>query len=57
MDNKDNYLKNAELYLEQGGAHIDGILNNLPAPPPETEEEERPLPPPGRKRGREREDR
>lgn len=57
MDDRDNYLRNAELYLEQGGSHIDGILNNLPAPPTEPEEKERIPPPPGKRRNRDREDR
>lgn len=56
MDDRDNYLKNAELYLEQGGSHIDGILNNLPVPPTEQEDKER-VPTPGKRRGRDREDR
>jgi len=33
-DNKDNYLKNAELSTEQNTNMIDGILgNNAPLPP------------------------
>lgn len=35
MNDKDNYLKNAEISIEQNYDMIDGILNNtaLPVPP------------------------
>lgn len=53
-----NPLKNAELTVEQNYTHIDGLINNLPAPAPE---EEKPLDkvkePPRRRRSREREER
>ena len=35
MDQERNPNKNAELAMEQNGNMIDGIINNLPAPPPE----------------------
>jgi hypothetical protein len=58
MDEKDNYLKNAELSAEQNCNMIDGVINN-PAPAPVPAPEERPLdrvkPPTGKKRSRERE--
>ena len=59
MDEKDNYLKNAELSTEQNYDMIDGILNNiaLPVPPSVPVPEEKPLDrvkePPRRKRSRE----
>ena len=34
MQEKDNYLKNAELGTEQNYNMIDGILNNEPTPYP-----------------------
>ena len=53
---EENPLKNAELTVEQNYNHIDGLINNLPAPPPE---EEKPLDkvkePPRRRRSLERE--
>lgn len=56
MNDKDNYLKNAELHTEQGYAHIDGIINNTP-PVPQARPEEKPLDkvkePPRKKRSRE----
>ena len=42
MHEKDNYLKNAELYTEQNTNMIDGILNNMP-PAPVPAPENRPL--------------
>lgn len=59
MDEKDNYLKNAELSTEQNYDMIDGIPNNtaLPLPPSVSVPEEKPLDkvkePPRRKRSRE----
>ena len=35
MEQERNPNKNAELSMEQNGNMIDGIINNLPAPPPE----------------------
>ena len=48
-----NPNKNAELAMEQNGNMIDGIINNLPAPPPA--EKVREYPP--KRRSREREER
>lgn len=59
MDEKDNYLKNAELSTEQNYDMIDGIPNNtaLPLPPAVPVPEIKPLDkvkePPRRKRSRE----
>ncbi|WP_444645257.1 DUF4316 domain-containing protein [Caproiciproducens sp. R1] len=59
MDDKDNYLKNAELSTEQNYDMIDGIPNNtaLPFPPSIPVPEEKPLDrvkkPPRRRRSRE----
>lgn len=33
MDQEHNPNKNAELFMEQNGNMIDGIINNLPVPP------------------------
>jgi len=59
MDDKDNYLKNAELSAEQNANMIDGIINNLPLTPPVPVPAIPPLDkviePPPRKRSRERE--
>lgn len=53
-----NYLKNAELTVEQNYNHIDGLINNLPAPVPEEEKpSDKVKEPPRRKRSREREER
>jgi len=61
MQEKDNYLKNAELSTEQNYNMIDGIPNNAPLPVPQARPEEKPLDrvkePPARRRSREREDR
>ena len=35
MEQERNPNKNAELAMEQNYNQIDGIINNLPAPPPE----------------------
>ena len=35
MEQERNPNKNAELSMEQNYNQIDGIINNLPAPPPE----------------------
>ena len=64
MDDKDNYLKNAELETEQNYNMVgDGIINNTPPDggrlPPVPAPEDRPLdrvkPPTEKKRSRERE--
>jgi len=62
MNDKDNYLKTAELSTEQNTNMIDGILgNNAPFAPPVPVPEVKPLDkvkePPRRKRSREREER
>jgi len=60
MQDKDNYLKTAELSTEQNTNMIDGILgNNAPLVPPVPEEKplDRVKEPPARRRSREREDR
>lgn len=61
MNEKDNYLKNAELSTEQNCNQIDGILNNTPLAPPIPVPEVKPLDKvkelPPRKRSREREER
>lgn len=61
MQEKDNYLKTAELSTEQNYNMIDGIPNNAPLPVPQARQEEKPLDrvkePPRKKRSWEREDR
>ena len=59
MQEKDNYLKNAELSTEQNYNMIDGVLNNqLPALPPEREKKlDKVKEPPNKRRSREREER
>ena len=61
MQEKDNYLKNAELSTEQNYNMIDGIPNNPPLPVPQARPEEKPKDrvkePPSKRRSREREDR
>jgi len=62
MNEKDNYLKTAELSTEQNTNMIDGILgNNAPMAPPVPVPEVKPLDrvkePPRKKRSREREER
>ena len=61
MQDKDNYLKNAELATEQNYNMIDGIPNNAPLPVPQARPERKPLDrvkePPAKRRSREREDR
>jgi len=62
MQNKDNYLKTAELSTEQNTNMIDGILgNNAPLAPPVPVPEIPPLDkvkePPAKRRSREREER
>jgi hypothetical protein len=61
MQEKDNYLKNAELSTEQNSNMIDGIINNTSLPVPQARPEERPKDrvkaPPAKRRSREREER
>ena len=59
MQEKDNYLKNAELGTEQNYNMIDGILNNelTPGPEPGREPLDKVKEPPRKKRSRERDDR
>lgn len=61
MNEKDNYLKAAELSTEQNYNMIDGIPNNAPLPAPLARQAEPPKDrvrePPARCRSREREDR
>jgi len=61
MNEKDNYLKNAELDTEQNYNMIDGIPNNAPLPVTQARPEEKPLDrvkePPKKSRSRDREDR
>lgn len=60
---ENNPLKNAELSVEQNYDHIDGLINNLPAPPPvpvppaPVVETDRVREPPNKRRSREREER
>lgn len=61
MQEKENYLKNAELSTEQNYNMIDGIPNNAPLPVPQARPEEkqkdRVKEPPTKRRSREREER
>lgn len=58
MQEKENYLKNAELATEQNYNLIDGVLNNVQLPPEEEKKSvDRVKEPPAKKRSREREDR
>lgn len=60
---ENNPLKNAEMSEEQNYNHIDGLINNLPAPPPvpmpptPVVETDRVKEPPNKRRSREREER
>ena len=60
---ENNPLKTAELSLEQNTNQIDGIINNLPAPPPlpvlpaPVMDTDKVKEPPRRARSREREER
>lgn len=60
---ENTHLKTAELSLEQNTNQIDGIINNLPAPPPlpvlpaPVVETDKVKEPPRRARSREREER
>lgn len=61
MQEKENYLKNAELSTEQNYNMIDGIPNNAPLPVSQAHPEEKPKDrvkePPAKRRSREREER
>lgn len=61
MNEKDNYLRTAELSTEQNYNMIDGIPNNAPPPPvvpvPEIPSLDKVKEPPARRRSREREER
>lgn len=61
MQEKENYLKNSELSIEQNYNMIDGIPNNVPLPVPQAHPEEKPKDrvkePPAKRRSREREER
>lgn len=58
MPEKYNPMKSAEIASEQNYNMIDGVLNNLPAPPPEREKElDKVKEPPNKRRSREREER
>jgi hypothetical protein len=57
MTDNDNYLKNAELSMEQNANFLDGVINNLAPPGPEPDKKplDRVKPPTEIKRSRERE--
>jgi hypothetical protein len=61
MNDKDNYLKTAELSTEQNTNMLDGIANNIALPVPQAQPEEktkdRVREHPPRRRSREREER
>ena len=61
MNDNDNYLRNAELSMEQNTNMIDGIINNMPlaqpVPVPEVKPLDKVIETPPRKRSRAREDR
>lgn len=57
MEQEHNPNKNAELAMEQNGNMIDGIINNLPAPPPEEKPLDRVREHPPKRSSREREER
>ena len=59
MGEKYDPLKSAELTTEQNTNMIDGVVNNLPAPPPALEErpKDKVKEPPDQRRSREREER
>lgn len=61
MNEKENYLKNAELSTEQNYNMIEGISNNAPLPVsqarPEEKQKDRVKEPPVKRRSREREER
>ena len=57
MEQEHNPNKNAELSMEQNYNQIDGIINNLPAPPPEDKPLDKVREHPPKRRSREREER
>ena len=57
MEQERNSNRNAELAMEQNGNMIDGIINNLPAPPPAEKPLDRVREHPPKRRSREREER
>ena len=57
MEQEHNSNKNAELAMEQSGNMIDGIINNLPAPPPAEKPLDKVREHPPKRRSREREER
>ena len=57
MDQERNPNKNAELSMEQNYNQIDGIINNLPAPPPAEKPLDKVREHPPKRRSREREER
>ena len=57
MEQECNPNKNAELSMEQNYNQIDGIINNLPAPPPEDKPLDKVREHPPKRRSREREER
>ena len=57
MEQERNPNKNAELSMEQNYNQIDGIINNLPAPPPEDKPLDKVREHPPKRRSREREER
>lgn len=57
MEQERNSNRNAELAMEQNGNMIDGIINNLPAPPPEDKPLDKVREHPPKRRSREREER
>ena len=57
MEQEHNPNKNTELFMEQNGNMIDGIINNLPVPLPEEKPLDRVREHPPKRRSREREER
>ena len=57
MEQERNSNRNAELAMEQNGNMIDGIINNLPAPPSEKKPLDKVREHPPKRRSREREER
>ena len=57
MEQERNSNRNAELAMEQNGNMIDGIINNLPAPPPAEKPLDKVREHPSKRRSREREER
>ena len=57
MEQERNSNRNAELAMEQNGNMIDGIINNLPAPPPAEKPLDKVREHPPKRRSREREER